>query len=410
MYMNAQQAADYLGVSRQTLYAYVSRGLLDSIDAGDDGRQRRYRKSDLERLRRRGDAASGDEPEAGDALHWGRPSIETDVGGAGRRGPRYRDTTLRQLLRDDASFAQTAATLWLDTDDAWRISADDLAAFDTEACPRHRPDNPLVALRLAAIDEAASRTPQTPRRDALRVVWIRLISRTARYWLGPKSASDKHLLGRMPPLSPAQLVAAIGLPDAPSTSSNVRLIDQTMTIVAEHGLNASTFAGRVAASTDAGLVDGVTAALAAFDGQRHGRHCEIVRQMVEALRQSDRSPTAFIESRIHDEDSLPGFGHPLYEHGDPRYSLLRDAIDQHGPNEPPIEVYDALTHAASASGLASPNLDVGLALLADSLELPPGHVSFIFAAGRLSGWLAHILEQHQRGELLRPRGRTRTTD
>jgi citrate synthase len=202
----------------------------------------------------------------------------------------------------------------------------------------------------------------------------------------------------------------MALPDSPSTSSNVGLVDQTMTIVAEHGLNASTFAGRIAASTDAGLFDGVTAALAAFDGHRHGRHCEIVRQMVDALRRTDQTPTAFIETRIHDDDSLPGFGHPLYEHGDPRYGFLRDAIDQHCPNAPPIEVYDVLTHAASACGLASPNLDVGLSLLADSLELPPGRVSFLFAAGRLSGWLAHILEQHQHGELLRPRGRARTSD
>jgi citrate synthase len=102
-------------------------------------------------------------------------------------------------------------------------------------------------------------------------------------------------------------------------------------------------------------------------------------------------------------ESPPGFGHPLYPDGDPRFAMLvRAAADFHGGRPDGV---DELATAADELGLGTPTADVGLVLLARTLGLPDDGAITLFAVGRMAGWIAHVLEQRGQGFMLRPRAR-----
>jgi len=399
-YLDADQAADYLDVSKSTLYAYVSRGRLESIETEGDQRRRQYRKADLDRLRRRSDAASGDGPSAGDALYWGQSSLETDVGSISARGPRYRGVPLSGILRNDWSFSEVASLIWSGKRQTWEIDA---ATTDTmDIAPAQTP--PITTLRKMTLDAGRSSEDHTQ----CRSVWSHLIADTIRR-LSPSPRPNQ-------PCEPSTYLAQFihryergpRQEQTPNGSSRrppsplLEIIDKILMIVADHGLNASTFTGRISASAGAGLFDALTASLATFSGDRHGRHFNRVRQMIHDLAQSDLDPQSWVARRLTSANSIPGFGHPLYEHGDPRYRWVRRAVTELTDDHQILSQYDQLQSAATDAGVAPPNLDVGLALAADIFDISDDGMAFLFAVGRMVGWLAHICEQSRRSHVLRP--------
>jgi citrate synthase len=169
-----------------------------------------------------------------------------------------------------------------------------------------------------------------------------------------------------------------------------------LVLLADHELNASTFAARVAASTGASPAACLLAALAALSGPRHGGAGEAVMNLAdEAAR--DGSDTAVRRWLAHDRP-LPGFGHPLYPDGDPRAVALMASIDID-------DTMKRLERAASAATGLLPNIDFALAALTRSLGLPPDAPFRLFALGRSVGWSAHTVEQATSGSLIRPRAR-----
>ncbi len=399
-YLDANQAADYLDVSKSTLYAYVSRGRLESIETEGDQRRRQYRKADLDRLRRRSDAASGDGPSAGDALHWGQPSLETDVGSISARGPCYRGVPLSSILCDNWSFSEVASLIWSGERKTWKIDA---AATDTmDIAPAQTP--PITTLREITLEAGRSSEGDTQCRSA----WIELITKTIRR-LSPRPRPNQ-------PCEPSACLAQFihhyerrpQHEQSPNGSSRrppgplLEIIDNILMIVADHGLNASTFTGRISASAGAGLFDALTASLATFSGDRHGRHFTRVRHMIHDLAHTDLDPQSWVTRRLTGANSIPGFGHPLYEHGDPRYRWVRRAVTELTEDHQILSQYDQLQSAATDAGVAPPNLDVGLALAADAFDISDDSMAFLFAVGRMVGWLAHIREQSRRNHVLRP--------
>lgn len=177
----------------------------------------------------------------------------------------------------------------------------------------------------------------------------------------------------------SHLRSAARLPDAP-------IVETALVLCADHGLNASTFTARVVASTGADLYACLSAALAALSGPRHGTASQTIDHLV-------RHPTQ--RSIAQSRGVLPGFGHPLYPAGDPRAEALLERAPATGP------LADLIAFAADL-GLR-PNLDVGLLAVCDALGQPATLAPRVFAIGRLAGWIAHIDEQRQRPELLRPR-------
>jgi len=101
---------------------------------------------------------------------------------------------------------------------------------------------------------------------------------------------------------------------------------------------------------------------------------------------------------------MPGFGHPLYPHGDPRASPLLAHAEAIAPAGT-LRLHRAVIRAAAGLGLGTPNVDFALVSIADALGLSAGSAILIFAVGRTAGWIAHALEQREAGYMLRPRAR-----
>jgi citrate synthase len=192
-------------------------------------------------------------------------------------------------------------------------------------------------------------------------------------------------------LAHARFAAAWGL-----DAAGADLVRRTLVLLADHELNASTFAARVAASTGASLSAACLAGLSALSGPLHGGMAARVEAFVEEAERLDSGHA--VAARLARGASMPGFDHPLYPDGDPRAAALLGAFEA-----PPL-LADLRTATETATSL-SPNIDFALVSLARTLKLPPDAPFILFATARSAGWAAHAIEQLQTGRLIRPRAR-----
>ncbi|TIW59567.1 MAG: citrate synthase, partial [Mesorhizobium sp.] len=173
-------------------------------------------------------------------------------------------------------------------------------------------------------------------------------------------------------------------------------IRRALVLLADHELNASTFAARVAASTGAPLAACLLAGLATLSGPRHGGAGEAVLQLAEDAARHG-ADTALGRWLDH-ERPLPSFGHPLYPDGDARAAALLADIDLD-------DTLRSLQDAVLAATGARPNIDFALAAMTRNFGLPRDAPFRLFALGRGIGWAAHAVEQVTSGGLIRPRAR-----
>jgi citrate synthase len=189
-----------------------------------------------------------------------------------------------------------------------------------------------------------------------------------------------------------------------TTTSSVEAMTEALVLSADHELNVSTFAARVAASSGANLAASILAALAALSGPLHGAATARVEALVAEIDRPERAAEA-VAARLGRGESVPGFGHPLYPGGDPRGARLLELARRLSSKARAVRVLVSAANAMHLVAREPPTLDVGLTALAGALSLPRGAPLAIFACGRLAGWTAHVLEQREAGHLLRPRAR-----
>jgi citrate synthase len=210
------------------------------------------------------------------------------------------------------------------------------------------------------------------------------------------------LVARAPSSAPVhRLLAEVWKPGDDGFADQVRA---ALVLCADHELNVSAFAARVVASTGAHLHATVCAGLSALSGPRHGGATARAYALISDARDAG-SPRDFIAERLQRGDDLPGFGHALYPHGDPRAAELLARLRARHAGEPVMQELDAIVHAAEDTSGQRPNIDLMLAAICHVHALPATPALVMFAAGRLAGWLAHALEQQAMGKLIRPRAR-----
>jgi citrate synthase len=188
---------------------------------------------------------------------------------------------------------------------------------------------------------------------------------------------------------------------------SVEIVDRTLILCADHELNASTFAARVAASTGADLYACLGAALHTLSGPRHGGASARVEALLGEIGSPDRVANALRERHARGE-AVPGFGQLLYPQGDPRGRVLFQLAERATSSARRRSQYDcliALKKAMQRAGHPGPNLDAGLVAITCALGLPQGSAAALFAIGRIPGWVAHTLEQRSQHYILRPRAR-----
>jgi citrate synthase len=397
-HLTAPEAAHLLGISVPTLYAYVSRGMLRSTPDAR-GRHRLYDAAEVRRLARRKADGKRAGKVAQKVLDWGVPVLESSITliADGRLYYRGRDAT---LLARSASLEEVAALLW---DCSARRIADapaaPLAAAQWNAWLKLWSDRSPLDRAAVLLPAAAAQMPRVwaQGRDAqldtactvMRLLAAAMIS-------GAPSNEPVH----------RQLAAAWGIRSRPQGG----LLRAALVACADHELNASTFTVRCITSTGTHLFGAIAGGLAALSGPRHGGETARVAALLdEAARAPDLD--RYLATRLaHPDDGragavLPGFGHPLYPHGDPRARVLLSLLAECAPARSPFARVEALAHAVRETTGSAPTVDFALAALEHVLGLPAGAAFTLFALGRVVGWIAHALEQAADTRLIRPRAR-----
>jgi len=380
-YLNSTEATALLGVSRATLYAYVSRGLLHA-HAADTPRESRYLREEVEQLARQRGQGRKPREVAQAALNWGLPVLESSITLIEQGRLYYRGEDAVDWARAH-TLEETAALLWQYPADAA------FAAHAVEAAPvlpdlqqrmAGQPcENTLLALFTVASDDAATAAwQQSPERLAAGCgALLRLLAAC--------------LLGTAPDKTPIHLqcAQAWGL-----DAQGADLVRMALVLCADHELNASGFTARCVASTGASLRAAVVGGLAALTGGRHGGTTARVEALWDEL--GEAQAPARLRQRLARGETLPGFGHHLYPEGDVRAALLLEMLPRQGPAAALAAEVMALT------GLA-PSVDFALVALRRHLQLPAGSAFGLFALGRCAGWLAQALEQRATRQIIRPR-------
>ena len=193
------------------------------------------------------------------------------------------------------------------------------------------------------------------------------------------------------------------------------LLDAYLVTVSDHGLNASTFAARVIASTRAGLTSAVLGGISALKGPLHGGAPGPVIEMLDEIGAPENA-RAWIEAALARGDRLMGFGHRVYRVRDPRADALKAAVRRMAQESNALPGRLAFAEAVEAAALAilkerkpdralDTNVEFYTALLLEALAFPPCAFTCVFAMGRTAGWLAHAREHLAGGRLIRPQSR-----
>lgn len=367
----AEEALERLGVRRQTLYAYVSRGLLRARPDEGDPRRSLYALGDLSQLKGRRRGARRRAEVAAGAIAWGEPVLESAISTVrdGRlifRGQPVEKLSARSTLED------VAALLWQ-------------SGGKPATAPRHKPEGPTAkarAFRMLA-RHAAEAAPSLGRSPAVLAedAW-RLLPAFADALAGAPGSGPVHM----------RLAKAWK-----ANTRGAQLIRRALVLMADHELNPSTFAVRIAASTGAPLAACALAGMSTLAGPLHGEAAARALAQIDLL-VAARSPAAELKAMVARGENFAGWSHPLYPDGDPRAADLLAALK---PRAPLMKVLDLVTRETGDR----PNCDAALAALTRELNLPDDAPFCIFAMGRLAGWLAHAMEQRATGRIIRPRAR-----
>lgn len=358
MWLSASEALRRLKSKPQSLYASVSRGRVRAKPDPADQRRSLYFAEDVDRLAARAHGRRPAVAVAAEAVSWGDPVMPTAISTVRNGRLIYRGIDAGTLAKE-AALEDAAALLW----ERQRV---DLPREAVVGMPSTQSLFAELARRAAGPEGDRWTRPE----DVLAVVAAALAGagdaplhdRLARRWTCPAAA------------------------DA---------LRRAMVLLADHELNASTFAARIAASTGASAWAGLLAGLATLSGPRHGTASREIGALVEDLGDSADAEAA-LRDWLGEGRRLPGFGHPLYPDGDMRATELLAAF----------EVPRAFRRVAAAAEVVAgeaANVDFALSALASHFALPADAPFSVFALARSVGWLAHMDEQVAQGRLIRPR-------
>jgi citrate synthase len=191
----------------------------------------------------------------------------------------------------------------------------------------------------------------------------------------------------------------------PPTDLAAHIMDVALVLHADHELNASTFAARVAASTLSDMHSALVAAICTLKGPLHGGANEAVMKTLERVGSADNVPT-YVREALARKERIMGFGHRVYKEGDPRARWLKCMSQQLAGETGNPTWYDMsarMEDEVKADKGLLPNVDFYSASVYTYLGIPRDLFTPIFAVSRVSGWIAHILEQYADNRLIRPR-------
>lgn len=362
--LSADEVCDRLNISRQTLYAYVSRGKIRACEQNHDARKSFYHTHDVENLIASKKRGRSRRAIAKSTQNWGEPVLKSNISYIENGQLFYYGKNALKLSKT-ANY-EDMAKLLIDTD-----LNDEQGFSSAKADGRNGFERMISSLSNSMISHNKF-DRQNQKALIIKSMLTAICDNT--------KISDE----------PFHLQLASQFSDDEHLADIIR---QCLVLCADHELNPSTYAARIAASTHAKMVACILAAMATFSGTRHGSMTSMARWWIgRAAMKSSKDQLDFVKKT----KNPPGFGHPIYARTDPRAETLLAQIDMpRGWNE-------VATLVANQHKLY-PNIDFALAAIEKSYALKPKTGQTIFAFGRVLGWIAHIEEQRESGQLIRPR-------
>ncbi|WP_433160382.1 citrate/2-methylcitrate synthase [Kribbella sp. CA-247076] len=362
-YLTTAQVARRLRVKPETIYAYVSRGLLTSVRA----RGRRgslFAAAEVERLASKSVEHSGVVEQ-----------IESELTLIRDDNLYYRGHPVKDLATS-LPLESVAHLLWTGE------------LTERERFPVAGDAVELARAAMGVLPESARLT------DRLRVaVAVLGAADPMRFDLTPLSVTTAvekligvlvaALPGPVPALNPQQSLGSRLWPKFSSHRARPDVLESALILLADHGLAVSTVAARVAASARANLYAVVSAGLGALDGQYHGAAPTLA---YEFLKRAQRDPLQALSDQLRSGEPVPGFGHRIYRERDPRAEVLLGMLGDH----PVVETIQVL----AARMPSFPNSDLAVAAMMHAYDFRADAGDALFALARMVGWTAHALEEY----------------
>lgn len=388
--LGSTEAAEFLGVTRATLYSYVSRGMISSISAGGGSRSRLYRRADLLALKHRSNFRKDPDVAAEGVIDFGTPILPTAISQITEEDHLYRGRSSRELATN-YSFEQVAQFLW-----TGELNGDDLPPPSAEWLVPLEP-SPLAEFSadLTPVESLQALLPLLAHQDhhAFASKPVALVPSAIRtlLWLTRLST------GRDYNSSVAETLAE-------TWNADPERLDALLIVVADHELNIATFTARCVASAGSNLYQAMTGGLAALQGYKHlqGQVTEARRFFGEVLQTQD--PTLVVRDYLQHRGSVPGFHNPyrrLYVGKDPRVATITNVLK----GLPDHDLLVETMRVAEAVTGEHARIDFVLAAAEPLLGLAARAIFDVIALGRTAGMLAHVMEQYESDRIIRPRAR-----
>ena len=363
--LEAEQVCSRTGISRATLYAYVSRGIVRAIAHPEDSRKSLYDRRDVQSLLDRQSRGRSRQSVAESTIHWGEPILVSRITRIADGQFYYRGRNAVELA-DVMTLEDVAYCLA-------RIRVTPAKCASTDVIP---PDHQLPFHRMVFTITEQVTAQQNIGDGRVAAAKLLRLAALAAAGIGDDGQSAIH-----------QMLAQ----GWSGSSKAPELLRRALVLCADHELNASTYTVRVAASAGAVLPACLLAGLSTLSGSLHGGLTPKCRAWMDQVENEGMDPL---------QDGLPpGFGHPLYPERDPRAKAIIQACGIAGKKSYWTKIACNIYQQTGVH----PSLDFGLALLERQLDLPVGAGLGIFALGRMVGWIAHVFEQRETGKLIRPR-------
>jgi citrate synthase len=381
----AQEAAERLGVSVTTVYAYVSRGLIRSEWSDSEAREKRYAADDIERLRKQ---REGRRDGRRAATHGGLPlpgSIDTKITDIEPGSVRLRGHDVLTLARN-RSIGEVAGLVWLGdmkaSEQLFRTRVRAPEAFRA-SLSRFGGLSPIerfqTVLALAADDDASS--------------WDLRAVPAARTGAAILQMLTETVAGKC-------FEASTGIADAlrsawaPQHKRATELIRAAIILGADQPADHATLVARAVAAAGATPYAAVSGALAAFRGVRCGGAIGRIDALVaEIARPADAG--AALRSRLERGEAIPGFGDPAHPAGDPRAALLLDMVEAAAKGSKEHARSKKLVDAAAALLGERPTLEFAVVALSRAMHFPADAPIALSALGRTIGWIGHAIEEYE---------------
>jgi citrate synthase len=380
--LTAREASERLGVKLDTIYAYVSRGILKRYP-GPDGRASLFDVAEIERLARvsrRSSAGQSEQLTVTSALTLIRDDTFF-----------YRGRNAIDLAFS-SSFEAVAELLWsgdLPSDPPrWHAQPDLLAAARTAQAALPAGTMPADRLPVSVATLAAADHPSRPHRDRFDAHDAARLVANLVHSLAPAGR-------RLRPQASMAATLLTSLSATPPGADDTELVEAVLILSADHELAPNTVAARLAA----GWGDPYLVLLAGFGAI--GRPSVAVERLLVQVA-AEGNPARVIGRRLGAGERLPGFGHLVHRHGDPRAAPILSRLTQ-TISGPRTDLVAAVIQTGVDRSLPPPNLDLAVAAVSYVLNLVPGAGEGLITAGRTAGWLAHALEESEEPTVFRPR-------